>query len=309
MTDKQLIECPVRVAGEYRMVLNAGTDKEQDTGWFDNMILDNGLNMLGAGQAIMLQNCAVGTGTTAPAAGQTALTTFLVNRNGKATDTATNVGSTTYAGQSNGTYVFPQGAVVGNLAEVGIGPATNGTNLFSRARIVDGSGTPTTITVVALDQLTVHYRITVTPVVTDLTGSFLISGVSYNYVIRLALASGFMSTPSCYTGTDRLGSVSTANTFAYSAASVLGAITANPTGTNFPSSSYSNTPYVAGTFYNDVTIAWNSASGNALGGIGAIMICWGNTTAMSRTQMSFSPAIPKDNTKTLNLVFRVAWSR
>lgn len=315
MTDI-LIEERVRISGEYRLVLNAGTPRERDTGWFKNMVLDNGLNMLGSGPSSIFANCSVGTGTAAPAAGQTTLGTYLAQKLGTSSTAATNVGTPTYAGQFTSSYTFAQGAVIGNIAEVGIGPGTLGTNLFSRSRIVDGSGTPTTLTVVALDQLTVYYRVTVTPVVTDATGSFLISGVSYNYTTRLGMAGTFMSAVGSYTSSDRFGAViiGAGNlTAAYPAASTLGAITATPSGSPSQASSYSLAAYSTGTFYNDTSIVWSIGQGNTLGGIGTVFVNWGCPSAglvvRGGSQISFSPAIPKDNTKVLTLVFRVAWSR
>jgi hypothetical protein len=308
-----IIEQKTRIKGEYRLVLNAGLPTEKDTGWFDNLVLDNGLNMLGSGPTNWYANCSVGTGTAAPANAQTTLTAYLAQKLGITSSSASNVGSPSYAGQYTAVYTFAQGAVVGNIAEVGVGPGTGGSNLFSRSRIVDGGGTPTTLTVVALDQLTVYYRVTATPTLTDAAGSFLISGVSYNYTSRLSNAGSFMATTSAWEGTSRWGSLVTAgNIVATFSTATLGATTSAPGGTAYNGATLSMAAYSAGNFYNDCTLTFSTSQGNAPGGVGSIWVDWGNTPSNSRrhcSQMSLSPVIPKDNTKVLTIVFRYSWSR
>lgn len=132
-----------------------------------NLVLDSGIAIATAGgngitSNLLLTNCVVGTGATPPAVTDTALVSQLaVSPNGV-------MQSGTYSYDEIGDdlsavtvmrYTFAIGAVVGNISEIGIRPSGQ-TNLFSRALIVDGGGSPTTITVTASDQLIVDYTLT-----------------------------------------------------------------------------------------------------------------------------------------------------
>ena len=66
--------------GEYRLVINRQDGSQQDTGWFPNLILNQGLDRLGLGTNpyySIIRYAHVGSGTTAPAATQTGLVTFV----------------------------------------------------------------------------------------------------------------------------------------------------------------------------------------------------------------------------------------
>lgn len=320
MTEHETVSIPgpsIRVSGEYKFVLNSGTPKEADSGWMPNLVTDLGLDMLGS-SAIGLGAgqdptawLSVGTGTTTPANSDTGLVTYLASINGRTTVSQVNLGSTTYAGQLTLSWTFAQGAVVGNLAEVGVGRSSGGTNLFSRARIVDGAGVPTTLTVVALDQLTVYYRITNTPVKTDLVSSVVISGVTYNYTCRLANATNFMMSniQYMYSSSPRWPGTGTTITF-YETGSAIGAITSNPSGTIVSNAQYDTETfgtYTNGNFYNDITLTWGPTKANPVAAIQSMMLHFGNS--FGNWQWVFTTTIPKTNTKTLTLVVRVSWSR
>lgn len=319
MTEHETVSIPgpcVKISGEYKFVLNAGTDHEQDTGWMPNLVTDLGLDMLGsstvglgAGQDVTVW-LSVGTGTTAPANSDTGLVTYLASSSSRTTVSQVNLGNPTYAGQFTLSWTFAQGAVVGNLAEVGVGRSSGGVNLFSRARIVDGSGVPTTLTVVALDQLTVYYRLTNTPVKTDLVSSVVISGTTYNYTCRLANATNFMMSNIVYmySGSPRWPGTGTAATF-YETGSTIGAITSNPSGTTILSNITSEAfgTYTNGNFYNDITLVWGPTTANPVAAIQGMMLHFGNS--FGNWQWVFTTTIPKTNTKTLTLVIRVSWSR
>ena len=280
------------------------------------MVLDNGLNMIGNNVAC-ISYVSVGTGTTAPAASQTALVTYLAQKLSPDTTAASNLGSATYAGQLTYSFIFPQGAVVGNITELGVGIGTSGTNLFSRCLFVDGGNTPTALTAVALDQLTVYYRVTQTPALTDVSSSVTISSVSYSYTGRLSAATSFGTTMSSWMASPNVSFASLAASGGvnpvpvYPAGCTIGAITSNPSGTSDTgTSSIANGTYTNGNFFLDNTLTLPAAGHNPVGGIGGIVIAWGGTgSAAMKYQYVFSTAIPKDNTKTLTLVSRVSWSR
>ena len=306
-----MIDIKARVSGEYRFVLNEGKANEKDTGWFKNMVTDQGLNRLGSTNTpAVLPNCSVGTGTNTPAASDTALQTYVAQKIGlSAGATQTFAGSPTYASSVTLQYTFAQG-IAANLAEVGIGWGTLGSSLFSRARILDGVGAPTTLTVTALDELTVYYRLTVTPNLADSSGTISINGVSTNWVSRHSTVNANFFQPNIYfmfDNANRWGSDMDI-VQAFPSTSTLGTTTSAPSGTPVSvTDTVAPAAYTPGNFYCDCTNTINAATGNASGGIAAVLLNWGNSGG--RTQVSFSPPIAKDNTKTLALTFRYSWSR
>lgn len=306
------LEIKVRLSGQYQCVLNEGTGREVRTPWFDNLVTNIGLDKLATTSVSPFTYGSIGTGTTTPANSDTTLQSFTAQSTSITTDSQSNGGASAYVGQMQIHYTYAQGAVVGNMAEVGCGWGTSGTNLFSRARILDGGGSPTTLTVTSLDQLTVYYKLTVSPVTSDITGSVTISAVSYSYTGRLANAANFWGSPyACLSFASGsyapagLYSSGPANT--YPSTSTLGAITTTPSGTTTSGGSASSAAYTAGNYYLDNTLTLGPTQGNSAGGIGCVLLNFG--PAAAAFQYSFSPVIPKDNTKTLTLVTRFSWSR
>jgi hypothetical protein len=139
-----------------------------DHGIHKNRVVNQGLDAMGgaipSGSTTLNAlngGVAVGTGNTAPAAGQTTLVAPLaVTSNGSLATVATQ-NAAPFANIWTSTYTFAVGAVVGNIAEVGMVLGTNLTlaangPLFSRALIMVG-GSPGTITLLSTDQLLVTY--------------------------------------------------------------------------------------------------------------------------------------------------------
>lgn len=303
----EFLHCHTQLKGEYKLVLNGGTEREYSTDWIPNLVLDAGLNRIGSGLGGMFNVCAVGTGTTTPANSQTTLVAQVAFQS-ETSSAVVNLGSATYAGQYTAMYVFAQGAVVGNIGEMGVGWDST-VHLFSRSLIVDGSGTPITITVISLDQLTVYYRLTNIPVITDLSSSVTLSGTPYPYVGRLANATTFFNASQSFDDWN----VPVISGLAYPAACTIGAITSVPSGTSTDLAvSVAAATYTNGNFYCDSTLTVSPTGGNAAGGIGGMLIVFGNSSvpiSCGQWQYVFSTAIPKDNTKTLTLTMRYSWGR
>lgn len=295
----------------YRLVLNAGTANETDTGWMDNIITDQGLDAFATPTVLgnWLAYASVGTGTTTPVAGDVALVTPLASTNNVVNTGSSNTGSPNYYGRLDRSWTFAQGAVVGNIAEMGVGTSSGGTGLFSRARIVDGTGTPTTLTVTAIDQLTVYYRIQITPDLTDSSGTVTISAVGYPWTSRIGACSSFGSNLSNLTGQSGIALVR--YVIPYAAGASLGAITgtlSGTIGTGVVNGAYS--AYTPGSLYQDYTLSYTTSQMNVSGGIGGLVVNIGNSTNYWQAyQFVFSTPIPKDATKTMTLVMRTSWSR
>lgn len=310
---------PSTIKGEYKLrVLNADRSVKHETEWFDNLITNGGLDRLAQGQ--IGQYCRIGTGNTAPANTDTQLVSQSAFTSTIAAGAAyANAGSPTYAATRTEIYEFALGAVVGNMAEVGIGWTTTGSGLFSRALIVDGGGTPTTITVLITEILQVVYRLTIYQATADVSAVVDISGTSTTIVLRPALiASAWNFSPqrgsiSYFTSTlfagNAYGSYSWVST-----STTLGAITASgPVGgtTGIVGTSGAWLTYTPGNYYRDYSVNWLIGEGNIAGGIATAVFRWadGNISGDIAWQMSFSPAVAKDATKTFALVVRHTWAR
>lgn len=302
------------VAGQYRMEIRRGGELIKDTDWFDNIITDIGLDRL-ATTSGALSYCRVGTGTSTPVAANQTLDAVVAVSPGGAWQSSVNEGSPLYRHTSTVSYTFTQGAVVGNISEVGVGWATTGNALFSRALIVDGNGNPTTITLTAIDQLTVYYRLMWTPALNDGAGSLTLGGTVYNYTIRpLAIGSfgnQYMVDGSAFAPYNVSAGASTTGQATYGSGASLAAITAtNPNGTQTGSGgTASAATYTNGTFYRDSTLSWAPSQGNATGGIQLITVVFQYPYQGHKYQIYFNTPIPKTNTQTLTINMRISWGR
>jgi len=306
-----MITFETKLSGEYRLVIKRNGE-EIDTGWFKNVILNQGLDQLGTNGNVLNGYARVGTGTTAPAVTDTTLVAQVAASNsGPSNVTVVNSGAPNYTTLSTYEYTFTQGAVVGNISEVGVGWATTGATLFSRALIVDNMGVPTTITLTAIDQLTIYYRLNASQPTTDTTTSVTISSVSYPYTIRTALAASFASVSATFQygyGFTRLNGVTL-----YGNDAALGAITGTLSGTIIANSSsgftFTYPAYTPGTYYRDSTFSVDVSTGNAAGGIGGIVLEWGAYNSSLRNQIVLPTPIPKTNTQVLTITCRFTWAR
>jgi hypothetical protein len=274
--------------------------------WFENLILDQGLDFLASGVSY-LNSCQVGTGSTAPAAGQTALTTHIAG-----TSTLTGVGVTTTAESApyyvahTLKYFFGEGVAAGNLAEVGVGTATSGTTLFSRSLIKDTFGAPTTITVLPDESLEVTYQLRYYAPASDVSGSVVATGNiggTYDYILRAAKVTTV--DPGNGWTLPRSQGLGTTNSVGFFAtASDIAAITSAPAFSN-PINPPVASAYVGGNFYIDWTITATAAQANIAGGVRSFLVNIGIGTY----QIQFDPKIPKTLTDVVQFVIRLSWAR
>lgn len=303
----------IRVAGYYKLeAIRPDGSVRPLTGWFPNLITNTGLDNLATG-GYPWGTCVVGTGTTAPSNTDTQLVTQIASTTNAVSQASSASGTTPYYGTLTTTWQFPVGAAAGNLSEVGVGRSA--TALFSRALIVDGSNNPTTITVLSNEALNVTYVINMEPPLGQTTGNVSLGGSSYAWTLQAAnVGNANAWAPSNDTNYAGMGSYADAG-FTYST-QTLGAITSNPGGTGYGSSSSSAGTYTVGSYTQSFTINWDINHGNAPGGVGSVLLQlnWGSdggygVGGAGQYQVSFTPVIPKDNTKVLTLVFQVTWAR
>lgn len=174
------------VAGYYRLILrNRDGSVARDTGWFKNLITNNGMKRM-VNYATTPPNwgawLAIGDGTGTPAFTDTALSGAQLGNRKVATTSVSGYTASYYYRRY--LHRWPTGEGTGTIAELGYWTDTIGGTLFSRALLVDGGGSPTTIVKGADQSLDVYYELRVYPKLTDTTGTIDISGVSYDYALR-----------------------------------------------------------------------------------------------------------------------------
>ena len=264
--------------------------------WFPNLILNGGLDRMGANNDY-LSWCQVGSGSTAPVAAQTALVNRIAGTNTVQANVSGAQASAPYYGWQRRTYRFAQGVAAGNLSEVGVGWGSTG-SLFSRALILDGGGNPTTITVLSDEVLDVTYELRRYPGTVDLTGTVVLDGVTHTWVSRTA----GVTTAGHWAG---IGAMALDGAQSFNGD--IGPVTAQwPSGA---SGALSATPlaYSSGSHTRASTVSAGLNNSNLSGGIRSILIS--SSTGAGSYQIQFDPAIPKDNTKVMSLTIQHTWAR
>lgn len=282
------------ISGRYKMEVYRpdGTIKTK-LDWFPNLITNNGLDLFCSANITYLQRCKVGSGNTAPLITDTTLDSFIGEKHIRNSYDWQGFQSSppTYV-YWRGTYRFEPGDATGNLSEVGMGIATgDGSNLFSRALILNSEGAPTTITILSDETLDITYELRLYHPADDISGSFVVSGTTHDYVGRVSYNANW----------EALSSFSVFNaTYVFNG--TIGDVTGQPSGTIKGASPHTVSSYSNGTYYRDVKAEWSLANGNMTGGISAMRAeCYYGRIVF---QYSVDPIIAKNSTKELSLNFR-----
>lgn len=273
-----------------------------------NLITDAGLNGIGSGVSIITLTTfmGVGTGTNAPAVGDTALQTPLSPR------TASNggFGDTNGPGPSNSyryweiNRVLVEGEATGNLNEVGFFSTLTGGTMFNRQRFKDGLGADITITKLAADQLRVIFQWRVYPDQSTRNQTVDVNGVSTSVDNRCIDIDGtWVFVPG------NLGNYRVAAT-AY-ASQTLPDVLQRQSGTGVSTTTGAVAAYSSGTFYRDVETRWEPAVGNTIGDYGSVEF-WsmGFSGVEQVTQIAtFNPKLIKDATRRVTVTGRLNFNR
>ena len=284
---------------------------------YKNMITDAGLDAWGGTSdddiADLTEVCAVGTGTTEPAAGDTALVSESASTSSR-THVASGVQTSTlpYYGYVQYSYQFSEGSAQGNQSELGFRPS--GGNLFSRQLFRDGEGSPTTITVLSDEFLEVTYEVRkYLPNPVDLVQDpVTISGSDYEVTTRpISVVTGGSqwSYEDGYALAPPVGVNSQMRTDDEGLQPITG--TYDVVLGNTDSNSMSS--YTAGTRTRSVEGVWNP--GTATGDIARV--CWGKMSGSTNIphyrwaqwQTAFNPPLPKTSDNRLVLQFYAQWGR
>ncbi len=300
----------VSVKGEYRLVVREADGAiARDTGWFDNIITNVGLNALGTSRPT--SKLCLGTGTNVPAATDSTLQTFVNDSDtsgaGGGFDPLIGVDNNVapYGRSNTFAYRFNIGSLNGTFSEVGVSATSDGTALFSRALVVDAGGSPTTITVASTQQLDAYYKLSRFPPLVDTTNTFTIGGVSYTATGRAAFAGGSSTW-------DPIELFGTPSDTSVGANGSLGVITGGLTGqtATFSGGTGALTAYVNNSLELHSSVSYTTAQGNIAGGINSILFYWGNQSRRPATfKYVLNGHIPKDINKTMILNFMLNWAR
>lgn len=298
------VKSKLALKGEYTLIKRNGkTNKVVSIHKFDNLITDLGLDRLGTAPA--LPTIFLGTGTNAPSVSDTQMGAYLYFKDVTSTGSPPAPTSPDYFSTVFRIATFATGTATGNLTEVGVGwystnPVNTNHRVFSRARILDGVGSPTTLPVLADESLEVIYTLRVYRDLTDDTYNVTISGVTYGVTARVASAGNVAILPTAVAGGQYIAGVFDG---------AIAAVTSTPSGNQTAPDPYpTTTPYVDNSYELASAHLLPEAQGNLTGGIKSITTS-ANGFFSGKTQMQFSPNIPKDNTKKLTLNFKYSWAR
>lgn len=283
-----------KLAGHFSLVAIKPDGSQRVLADFPNLILDGGLNRLGT--ANPFGYCRVGTGNTAPSAGQSDLITPLASTNDQTVTLGYDSVGNAYTWMRQ-KYRFAAGVAEGVLAEVGVGWASSGSTLFSRALIVDGEGDPTTVTVLEDEILDVTYELR-NYLPADATFTLNISGDDYDCTLR-------PSDIDEQTTRTLNNFINVANNgFIFSG--TIGTVTQLPSGTSINTvgkvtvdPAYSNNSQEQ--CFKMVIPVDDVISGGIRSAV--LSTTWGSW------QCQFDPAIPKTDSQALTLNWIVSWGR
>lgn len=289
-----------KIAGRLRVVAIKPDGTERVLAdWFDNLILNTGLDRIGA-SLNAITYARVGSGSTPPEVTD-------LNLQSPVASTTTvqgavlfgNTSSAPYYGWIRKTFRFNTGVAAGVLSEIGIGWGTSSGQLFSRALIKNSSGNPISITVLSNEVLDVTYELRLYAPTDDVPYTVTIGGIEHTGVVRASRASDYDWQPSAVFGTSYQPQVT-----AHSGS--IGTILQSPSGT-FASGSVVLAPYTAGNYYRDFTATFDLNVANF--GAGGVRAFHSRTAETGSFQFSVSPALLKDANKIMSITLRMSWSR
>lgn len=267
--------------------------------WFPNLITTIGLNRIGSGG--IGSHCQIGSGSTAPAFGDTTLVNLLF---GTSIITATANGSAAsapYYGWTRRTWRFNAGQGTGNISEVACAWAASG-SIASRALVLDGLGAPTTITKLPDELIDVTYELRMYAPTADVVGTFNVDADTHAYVLRAASVTAW-GTSAIY-DIMSVGATNTPNVVAFDGD--IAAVTASPSGSNLGGASATFDAYANNSYKRDFRASFALAQGNDPGGIKSFLIV---AYGIGVYQFNVDPTIMKTSSDVLTIDGSYSWAR
>lgn len=296
----------VQIGARFKLVAHKGNENNptKETDWFNNLVLDSGLDRLSVGSAIGL--VAVGSGNSTPVVTQTGLDNVVATTTSVFGNEVRFMNATTqpYYFGARRTYRFGEGAAAGNLTEVGIG--WNADSMFNRTLIKDSQGNPTTLTILSDEFLDVIVEIRHYPQ-ESFTGSFNLIDKLGNVVSNHTLNGVCIITSGNFT----LGKVEAGDgsrrIYIYNGVANLDSVTSSPSG----NSDYSGdrvvtypTPRSMNAVYTLSLVTANFDITSFSIGVKAFAR---NSDPLYKFQID--PPIPKNNTQVMTISFTISWDR
>lgn len=312
---KSEVEFIPRLGGFYKLEAVAPNGRRRLLAdWFPNLIPDVGLDIPGVSSS-WCYTCRIGSGNTAPSVSDTALVSQVASSSNRTDITgASNQTAAAYT-YARCTWRFAAGSAAGNLAEIAVFESSR---MLSRALILDGTGAPTTLTVLSDEALDATYEIRNYPPLSDVLTTMVIGSTTHDVVIRVSEVDMLWDMRGSGLGSPvgwMAGSASN-SALVYPSTSTLGAITGSPSGTGSLRSSSATSAYSTGSYFRDFSSTWGLTNGNVSGGIATARITCGSQPSAAGEgtsglcfQMSFDPVIPKTASNNLVLNFRQSWAR
>lgn len=301
------IAARVAFSGRYQASVFHGDDLEPYfvSDWSDNIVTNNGLDLLGTG---FVDYCWVGTDATPESATDTQITNAVrCASQGSDAAVGTQYSEEPYYGYCRTHYTWGIGAVQMTISEIGVGAASN--NLFSRSLLKLLDGTPTTITLGGVDRLEVTYELRQYIDTTPVAYSMDVDGVTTTGVIQPA------EIDNCHGwGTHTGQRVGTSHTFFYDGGS-LGALTGSPSpGGNGAEGNGTLAAYVPGshTLSYSATLLWSVGNKLSISAIriGGDWFYFPDCNATGGTwQFSLDPPVAKTDTDDFRIEFEFSWER
>lgn len=177
-----VIESTCKVEGEIRLILRDENENVvYDSGWFHNLITNQGLWNMGNGSGLTwAQRCVVGSDATAPAFTDTALYGYMASDQMGSNFVSLYPVAPNYEFSSTQNCRFELGEAIGTIREIGFQSGTDPDNTLLSVRALVSPPVVKTGSQI----LDVYYRFKRWPEISDVTGSVMIKGESYDYIVR-----------------------------------------------------------------------------------------------------------------------------
>ena len=300
------------VGGKFQLeIYNQKTGNYRKLPWFDNLVLNIGLDAIGNANSAVASYCGVGTDSTTPDVNQTGLISPLGVRVGcnDQDDISGASAVAPYYCYQRRKFIFPANTIVGNLTEIAVGWSEQNIHTFSRTLIKE-NGIPVTLSILEDEILTVTYELRIYPDTSDYSKQLVVNGTPYTINYRSAMANDSSFWGSKIAKETLLNQMDNKSGVKYYDGYMGTAFTA-PSGNSLTPLDTCPpmiaTTYTSGTYYRDFVFNCNAGSCNLLNGIRSVLWKLGGT--WGAFQYEFNPPIPKTAEWTLKLTFRYIWSR
>lgn len=287
----------VKVQGLFKFeVRRANNDLVSETSFIPNLVLDQGLELLGTHSPI--EFCKVGSGVTTPQKSDIDLENTIATTSSVPDNTQPISGFNADEGYvwTRKIFRFNQGEATGNVSEVGVGG--NG-KLFNRSIVRDSTGLFATVTVMGDETLDVTVEIRAYLDQESRTYNVMMSGI--NYTLRTEPLFEVGVPPYLFGG----------GVHQYQPAGYSSGITSRVSrpsqivdGFTGGGSTHSTREYVAGSKEKVFDCYWGLSAGNAAPSRTFVI-----PTSIGSYQTEFSPTIPKTSDHILKLTFKISWDR